>query len=152
MADKTYTLTFEQQLSAELPQVFAFFSRAENLETITPEWLHFKIRSVEPEPIRQGTLIHYSLRMHGIPLRWTSEIIVWEPPYRFVDMQLRGPYKLWRHEHRFEARNDGTHMRDTVELALPFGLIGEMAYKIRVRAEVREIFEFRERKIREMFG
>ncbi len=152
MAIKTYTLNFEQQLSAELPEVFAFFARAENLETITPEWLHFKILSVNPVPMQQGTMIHYSLRLHGIPLRWTSEIVEWEPPYRFVDLQRRGPYKLWRHEHRFEARHGGTHITDTVTLALPFGWMGEIAYKIRVRAEVHEIFAFRERKIRELFG
>jgi ligand-binding SRPBCC domain-containing protein len=152
MPDKTYTLTFEQQLSRELPEVFAFFSRAENLEAITPEFLHFKILSVEPEPISKGTLIHYSLRLHGIPLRWTSEIVEWEPPYRFVDLQRRGPYKLWRHEHRFEQRNGGTHITDTVTLALPFGVLGQLAYKIRVRSEVHEIFAFRESKIRELFG
>lgn len=152
MADKPYTLTFEQQLSRELPEVFNFFSKAENLETITPEFLHFKVLSVAPEPIGQGTLIHYSLRLHGIPLRWTSEIVEWEPPYRFVDLQLRGPYKLWRHEHCFEARTGGTHITDTVTLALPFGWMGELAYKIRVRSEVRNIFAFRESKIRALYG
>ncbi|MGZ4875445.1 MAG: SRPBCC family protein, partial [Candidatus Angelobacter sp.] len=108
MADKTYTLAFAQQVPRQLPEVFAFFSRAENLEVLTPPWLNFKILEVTPPPLRQGTLINYSLRVHGIPLRWTSEIIEWEPPHRFVDLQLRGPYKLWRHEHRFEARDGGT--------------------------------------------
>jgi ligand-binding SRPBCC domain-containing protein len=152
MADKTYTLTFTQQVPRELPEVFAFFSRAENLEVLTPAFLHFKILSVTPQPVQEGTLISYSLRLHGIPLRWTSKIIQWEPPNKFVDLQLSGPYKLWHHEHRFEARDGGTLITDTVKLALPFGVLGQIAYKLRVHAEVGEIFAFRESKIRALFG
>jgi ligand-binding SRPBCC domain-containing protein len=152
MADKTYTLTFTQQVPRELPEIFAFFSRAENLEALTPAFLHFKILAVTPEPVQEGTLISYSLRLHGIPLRWTSKIIQWEPPNKFVDLQLSGPYKLWHHEHRFEARNGGTLITDTVKLALPFGVLGQIAYKLRVHAEVAEIFAFRESKIRALFG
>ncbi|MGZ7091252.1 MAG: SRPBCC family protein [Candidatus Angelobacter sp.] len=152
MADKTYTLAFAQQVPRQLPEVFAFFSCAENLEVLTPPWLNFKILEVTPQPLRQGTLINYSLRVHGIPLRWTSEIIEWEPPHRFVDLQLRGPYKLWRHEHRFEARDGGTLISDTITLALPLGILGQLAYKIKVRSDVQEIFAFREKKIRALFG
>jgi hypothetical protein len=152
MPPKTYTLTFSQQVPRALPEVFAFFSRAENLETLTPSFLHFKILSVSPQPVQEGTLISYSLRLHCIPLRWTSKIIEWEPPHKFVDLQLRGPYKLWHHEHRFEARDGGTLITDTVTLALPFGMLGQIAYKLRVHAEVNEIFAFREKKIRALFG
>jgi ligand-binding SRPBCC domain-containing protein len=152
MGDKTYTLAFTQQVARPLPEVFAFFSRAENLEVLTPPWLNFKILEVTPQPIRQGALINYSLRVHGIPLRWTSEIVEWEPPYRFVDLQLRGPYKLWRHEHRFEVRDGGTLISDTISLALPFSVLGRLAYKTKVRSDVREIFAYREKKIRHLFG
>jgi ligand-binding SRPBCC domain-containing protein len=152
MADKTYTLFFQQQVSRQLPEVFDFFSRAENLEALTPPWLNFKILKVEPQPVRQGTLINYSLRVHGIPLRWTSEIVEWEPQHRFVDIQLRGPYKLWRHEHRFETNNGGTLISDTISLALPLGLLGQLAYKIKVRSDVQEICSFRQEKIRALFG
>ncbi len=152
MASTTYTLTFTQKVPRELPEVFAFFSQAENLEVITPSWLNFKILAVTPEPIQQGTFIHYSLRLHGIPLFWTSKIIEWDPPYRFVDLQLRGPYKLWRHEHRFETHDGGTLITDTVMLALPFGVLGKIAYKIRVRSDVQKIFAFRKDKIRLFFG
>lgn len=151
MADKVYTLTFAQYVPRELPEVFAFFSHAENLEAITPAFLHFRILAVTPEPIRQGTLISYKLRLHGIPLRWTSEIVEWDPPHRFVDLQRRGPYKVWRHEHHFEARDGGTLIMDTVSLALPLGVLGRIAYKLRVHTEVKEIFAFREKKIRELF-
>jgi ligand-binding SRPBCC domain-containing protein len=152
MADKTYTLAFTQQVTRPLAEVFNFFSRAENLEELTPPWLNFKILKAEPQPVQQGTVIHYSLRLHGIPLRWTSEIVEWEPPHRFVDLQLRGPYKLWRHEHRFEARDGGTLISDTINLSLPFGFLGQIAYKVKVQSDVQEIFSFREGKIRSIFG
>lgn len=152
MAEKTYVVHFEQQVPRGLAEVFAFFSRAENLEAITPPWLNFKIRAVAPRPVQKGTIISYSLRVHGFPLRWTSEIVEWEPPHRFVDVQLSGPYKMWRHEHRFEVRDGGTLISDTVEMALPLGFLGRMAYKIKVRSDVQKIFAFREGKIRSIFG
>jgi ligand-binding SRPBCC domain-containing protein len=152
MADKTYTLAFAQQVPRPLPEVFDFFSRAENLEALTPPWLNFKILDVKPQPVRQGTLINYSLRIHGIPLRWISEIVEWEPPHRFVDLQLRGPYKLWRHEHRFEPRDGGTLISDTINFSLPLGFLGQLAYKIKVQSDVRQIFAFRKNKIRTLFG
>jgi ligand-binding SRPBCC domain-containing protein len=152
MADKTYTLSFEQQVARPQPEVFDFFSRAENLEVLTPPWLNFKILDVKPQPVQRGTLINYSLRVHGIPLRWTSEIVEWEPQHRFVDLQLRGPYKLWRHEHRFEERDGGTLISDTINLALPLGLLGQLAYKIKVKSDIEEIFTFRKEKIRALFG
>jgi len=152
MADKTYTLFFEQQVARPRPEVFDFFSRAENLEVLTPPWLNFKILDVKPQPVQQGTLINYSLRVHGVPLRWTSEIVEWEPPHHFVDLQLRGPYKLWRHEHRFEERDGGTLISDTINLALPLGLLGQLAYKIKAKSDIEEIFTFRKEKIRALFG
>ncbi|MCU1219864.1 MAG: cyclase/dehydrase [Candidatus Angelobacter sp.] len=152
MADRIYTLGFAQQVSRPLPEVFAFFSRVENLETLTPPWLNFRVLKVDPHPIQQGTLISYSLRVHGIPLRWTSEIMVWEPPHRFVDLQRQGPYKLWRHEHRLEARNGGTLISDTISLGLPFGILGQIAYRLKVRSDVDEIFAFRKKKVATLFG
>jgi ligand-binding SRPBCC domain-containing protein len=152
MADKTYTLSFEQQVARPLPEVFDFFSRAENLEVLTPPWLNFKILEVKPQPVQKGTLINYRLSVHGIPLRWTSEIVEWESPHRFVDLQLRGPYKVWRHEHSFEARVGGTLISDTVNLALPFGFLGQLAYKIKIKSDVEEIFAFRKEKVHALFG
>ena len=148
---KTYTLTMEQVVPRPLAEVFAFFSRAENLEVLTPPWLNFKILDVTPQPVQKGTLVNYSLRLHGIPLRWRSEILEWEPPRRFIDLQLRGPYKLWRHEHRFESRDGGTLISDTVQLALPLGLIGRIAYRVKVHSDVQKIFAFRQHKISELF-
>ncbi|HEX3156247.1 MAG TPA: SRPBCC family protein [Candidatus Angelobacter sp.] len=152
MADATYILNFKQQVQRPLPEIFDFFSRAENLEALTPPWLNFRILNVNPQPVQQGTMINYSLRVHGIPLRWTSEIVEWEPPHCFVDLQLRGPYKLWRHEHRFEPSDGGTLISDTISLSLPLGFLGQLAYKIKVRSDVQEIFAFRKNKIRTLFG
>ena len=76
----------------------------------------------------------------------------WEPPHRFVDLQLRGPYKVWRHEHRFEARDGGTLLSDTISLVLPLGILGQFAYKMKVQSDVDEIFAFRKAKVRTLFG
>src|SRR5436309_4049771 len=119
VADNAYILSFQQQVSRPLEEVFDFFSRAENLEALTPPWLNFKIRAVKPQPVQRGTLIQYSLRVHGIPLSWTSEIVEGDPPHCFVDLQLSAPYKPWRHEHRFESRDGGTLISDSIMLALP---------------------------------
>jgi ligand-binding SRPBCC domain-containing protein len=150
--ERTYTVVFQQQVPRPLDEVFSFFSRAENLEIITPPWLRFRIVAVDPSPIRQGTRIDYKLRLHGIPLRWRSEIVEWDPPHGFVDLQLRGPYKLWRHHHRFEARDGGTRITDIINLSLPFGRLGIWAYEVKVKSEVHKIFAFRAAKIRELFG
>ena len=91
-----------------------------------------------------GALIEYRLRLHGVPVRWLTRIEEWEPGRRFVDAQLRGPYRLWHHTHAFEPDGDGgTLMRDTVRYALPLGPLGELAHRLFVRARPRAIFDFR---------
>lgn len=99
-----------------------------------------------------GAHIQYRLRWHGFPLRWTTEITRWEPPHGFQDIQLSGPYKLWRHTHGFAEQNGGTQLNDTVEYALPFGPLGSLAHALQVRRNVEQIFDYRQARIREMFG
>ena len=135
----------------KLDEVFSFFARAENLEVLTPDWVHFKILDVAPQPVQEGTLIHYALRVRGLPLRWTSEIVDWDPPNRFVDLQLRGPYKLWRHTHRFIAVGDATRIVDEVLYQLPLGVLGRVARRLFVQRDLEKIFAFREAKIRDLF-
>jgi uncharacterized protein len=142
----------EQFVPRPLAEVFDFFSKAENLEKLTPSWLNFHILSVEPSPVRKGTLIRYSLRWRIFPIRWTTEIIEWEPPYRFVDVQLKGPYKLWHHEHRFVAEGNGTRIVDDVQYALPFGFLGSIAHKLKVKNDVETIFAYRTQVVNRLFG
>jgi ligand-binding SRPBCC domain-containing protein len=130
-------------------EVFAFFADAGNLQELTPPWLRFEILTPPPIEMRSGTRIDYRLHLHFIPLRWRTEITVWEPPRRFVDEQLRGPYRLWIHEHTFEEEGDRTLCGDFVRYAVPFGAL---ANRLMVARDVRKIFAYRERRLREIFG
>src|SRR4051794_40660245 len=127
-----HTLRREQLLPGSPDEVFPFFADAGNLEAITPPWLAFAITTPRPIDMHVGTIIEYRLRLHGLPIRWLTQIEDWEPGVRFVDRQLRGPYALWHHTHEFEAAGQAeptasrqarprrTRMRDTVRYALPF--------------------------------
>ncbi len=147
---KIYLLEREQWIARPLAETFAFFARAENLERITPPWLHFRICSPLPIQMRVGARIDYTIRLAGVPLRWRSRIEVWEPERRFVDVQERGPYALWEHEHDFEARDAGVWMTDRVRYALPLGPLGIAAQAIAVRAALTRIFDYRLARIREL--
>lgn len=128
--------TVEQCFHRDRPAVFAFFGAAHNLDAITPPWLRFRILTPAPIAMQVGTRIDYRLRLHGVPVRWQSEITVWEPPLRFVDEQRRGPYRLWRHEHFFEEHDGGTRVRDCV------------TYSLR---DLQTIFAYRQAKLAELF-
>jgi ligand-binding SRPBCC domain-containing protein len=142
-------LHLEVSLPFPREQVFAFFSEPRNLEALTPNWLKFHILTPSPIEMRVGTVIEYRLRVHGVPLRWTSEITAWEPPVRFVDKQIHGPYRLWEHEHRFEERGGNTVVIDEVRYAVPGGKLMERWV---VRRDLEKVFAFRERKLLEIFG
>jgi ligand-binding SRPBCC domain-containing protein len=148
----SYLLEHEQRIPRPIDEVFSFFSDAENLERITPPWLNFKIVSPRPIAIAAGARIVYRLKWRGIPMRWITEIAEWSPPHRFVDLQLQGPYRLWRHTHTFEPDGDGTHMRDEVRYELPFGPIGRIVHALSVRRNVRAIFDYRARVIQQILG
>jgi uncharacterized protein len=131
----------EQTLPITLERAFAFFSDPGNLEAITPPALHFSIVSSPPQ-LDRGALISYDLRLHGLPLHWTTMIARWLPPREFVDVQLRGPYMLWRHRHTFQATAAGVVIRDEVDYVLPHAPLGNVALPL-VRADVDGIFAFR---------
>jgi ligand-binding SRPBCC domain-containing protein len=147
-----YVFRAEQLVARPLNEVFDFFSRAENLQELTPPWLHFHILSVDPQPVRKGTLIRYSLRWRIFPIRWTTEIVEWDPPHGFVDVQLKGPYQLWRHQHRFIAEGNGTRILDEIQYRLPFGVFGKLAHALKVRHDVEGIFNYRKRAVEKQFG
>lgn len=131
-----------------LPVVFDFFSRAENLEQITPPWMHFRILTRPPIVMKPGATIAYSLRVRRIPLRWLTEIERWNPPHEFIDIQAKGPYRLWRHTHQFSEVEGGTVIADTVDYALPFGLLGRLVHRLRVARDLGEIFDYRAQRVR----
>jgi ligand-binding SRPBCC domain-containing protein len=142
---------FESQLWLPQPrdEVFAFFSDAANLDAITPSWLNF--RTITPGSIVMhcGTMLEYKLRIHGFPIRWRSQITAWEPPVRFVDEQVRGPYRLWIHEHTFVERDGGTLVCDRVQYAVPFDWL---THSLLVRPDVERIFRYRADVLRRRFG
>lgn len=150
---KTYELHRETVVPREPEEVFAFFSDAGNLEELTPPWLRFEVETPRPIEMRAGTRIDYRLKVRGLPLRWTSEITAWEPPRRFVDEQVRGPYRLWHHEHRFEERPDGTAVLDHVRYAVPGGPgLERLVHRFLVGPDVERIFGYRQRRLQELFG
>lgn len=146
------TLHREQWVPGPLAEVFAFFCEARNLDRITPPWLHFRVLSQTGFDIRAGTLVHYRLAWHGMPLNWTSRIEDWRPPCRFIDLQMEGPYHLWHHTHRFEANNGGTLISDTVRYAVPLGIAGDFLAGWLVRRDLEQIFDYRSRAIAAIFG
>jgi ligand-binding SRPBCC domain-containing protein len=130
-------------------EVFPFFAEARNLEQLTPPFLKFEVLTPAPIVMRSGLIIDYRLKVHGVPIRWKTEILDWEPPHRFVDTQLKGPYKLWHHTHTFEERDGGTLCRDVV-LYWPLG--GALMNWLFVRRDVEQIFEFRRKTLLARFG
>jgi ligand-binding SRPBCC domain-containing protein len=138
-----HRLEREQYVDQPLPDVFAFFAAAHNLERITPPWLSFEVLTPDPIQMGIGAIIDYRLRVHGVPLRWTSRIEDWEPARSFVDRQLRGPYSLWYHRHTFAQAGPGTVVRDEVDYALPFGVLGDLAHPLFVRRDLERIFTYR---------
>ncbi len=142
---------FKAELWLPLPpaELFPFFGDAANLDAITPPWLHFRILTPRPISMRAGTLIDYRLRVHGFPLRWRTHISAWQPPHRFVDEQVRGPYRHWVHEHTFEPRDGGTLARDVVRYAIPFDLL---LHRWFVRPDIERIFKFRTAALKILFG
>src|SRR4051794_13228311 len=139
-----HVLERENLLPGPPQAVFPFFGDALNLEAITPPWLDFRVVTPGPIAMAPGTLIEYRLKLHGVPIRWRTTIAVWDPPRRFVDVQLSGPYRMWHHTHDFEpAPGGGTLMRDTVRNALPLGPLGAIAHRLLVRHDLERIFDFR---------
>ncbi len=138
-----------QFLPQSRDRVFAFFADAFQLEAITPPWLRFEVLTPRPIDITSGTLIDYRLRLHGIPLKWRSRISAWEPPYRFVDEQVRGPYRWWRHEHTFEEILGGTLCHDVVHYGVAGGRWIDMLF---VRRDLYKIFQYRRDRLAELFG
>ncbi len=137
---------------ASLEGVFEFFSDVRNLEKLTPATLQFHILTPMPLEMRAGTLIDYKLKLMGLPMRWRSEITVWEPPHRFTDFQLKGPYKLWDHEHSFREERGGTVVSDRVEYEVAGWILEPVIHALLVAPQLERIFDYRTKVIQEVFG
>ena len=142
---------FKSELWLPLPpeQLILFFADATNLQELTPPWLDFKILTPTPIPLREGALIDYKLRVHGLPVRWRTRINIWKPPLRFVDEQIHGPYRQWIHEHTFEPRDGGTLARDRVLYAVPLDFF---VHRWLVQPDIKKIFAFRTQELRKRFS
>ena len=146
---KGFQLSARMRLPVARDRLFEFFSDAGNLETITPPWLCFHVVTPVPIVMAAGTLIDYRIKLHGIPLRWRSRISHWEPPERFVDEQLRGPYRWWRHTHEFVDLGSETDCVDQVHYHV-WG--GWLVNRLLVERDLRRIFDFRQKRLTEIFG
>jgi ligand-binding SRPBCC domain-containing protein len=144
-----HVLSRALRLDAPPEAVFPFFADARNLEAITPPLLRFRLLTPDPISMGVGTFLQYALRLHGVPVRWDTLIQEWEPPVRFVDVQVRGPYRLWHHTHELVEVDGGraTLMRDTVRYSVGFGVLGEVARRAVVQRDLEAIFAFRAERV-----
>ena len=135
-------------LPRPIDEVFPFFADARNLERLTPTFLKFHVITPAPIAMHPGARIRYKLSLHGLPISWESEITAWDPPHRFIDEQLSGPYRLWCHEHRFVSQNNGTQVSDHVDYAV---LGGSLINSLFVAPDVRRIFDYRTQVLQSLF-
>lgn len=147
---KCYTLKRRQVIARPLQEVFSFFAQPENLAKITPDTVGFHMLTPLPIVMQSGIVLDYTIRVLGIPVRWTTLITAYDPPHRFCDVAIRGPYSFWHHTHTFEETDEGTLMTDEVRYALPFGIAGRIVHRLWVKRQLDHIFDFRARVIRQM--
>jgi len=148
---KTFEINMKQYINKPLEVVFEFFSKPENLEMITPKSLSFNILTPTPIKMEKGSLIDYTIRLFGIPIHWRTLISDYEPPFRFVDQQIKGPYTFWHHTHTFKLVKGGVEIIDEVKYSLPLGWLGTLAHAIWVRKDLEKIFEYRKTVIQHYF-
>jgi ligand-binding SRPBCC domain-containing protein len=146
---QTFTLERQTVIDQPIDIVFSFFSDASNLEVLTPLWLNFNILTVLPIKMKAGAQINYKLKLHGIPVKWQSDITKWDPPNKFVDEQTQGPYTKWVHTHEFTETPQGILIKDRVEYQVPGGFISNFLY---VRNQLNQIFDYRQNKMQEHFA
>lgn len=146
---RLYSFQSKLWLPRNRSEVFEFFSNANNLGQIAPSWVRFHLISSSPEEMREGTELQYRLKIHGIPIAWRSRIVAWDPPNRFVDEQVQGPYRQWIHEHRFIEVRGGTSYEDRLQYA-PLG--GALINALFVRRDIEKIFAYRSERLQAIFG
>ncbi|MDX1387492.1 MAG: SRPBCC family protein [bacterium] len=135
-----------------MEEVFAFFQDPENLARITPKSLNFKNINPHPVEMKEGAHLIHQIKVLGIPLKWESLITRFDPPNLFVDEQIKGPYAFWKHVHSFKEEAEGTLIEDEVNYALRMGPFGRLAHALKVKRDLKNIFDYRQKKINEFFG
>jgi ligand-binding SRPBCC domain-containing protein len=145
---KIYQLKTQLWLPQPRSEIFQFFADPANLERLTPGWLRFEIISKGAQPMTERARLDYRLRIRGVPLKWQSEITVWNPPHRFVDRQTKGPYQFWEHEHTFLEQEGGTLVCDNVQYSV---LGGAVLNKFFVAPDLDRIFKYRHTALKEIF-
>jgi hypothetical protein len=151
MTAKPSVLERSQFLPRTRSEIFSFFADAANLQRLTPSSLGFEILTPSPIEMKAGALIDYRLHLFGIPFRWRTRIEEFTPETRFVDVQLKGPYALWHHEHDFEDAPGGTLVHDRVRYRVGFGPFGRVARALMVDRQLARIFDFRRSTLETMF-
>lgn len=148
-----YQIKFKQIIPTDLQTCWSFFSSPQNLKTITPDYMGFEVLVDLPEKMYSGLMIEYRVKpLLGIPLKWITEITHVDDLKFFVDEQRKGPYKIWHHEHHFKEVPGGVEMIDIISYELPFGIIGNAVNPILVKQKLKEIFDYRFKKVEEIFG
>lgn len=148
---KPHILIKKTVINRNINEVFDFFSKADNLDKITPPDLGFKIITPLPVDMKKGTLINYKISLNGIPFNWLTKITEWEPPYIFEDTQLKGPYVQWIHRHIFEEKDGNTIMTDNVKYISPGGIFEFIPHILFVKKKVESIFDYRQKIFNELF-
>jgi ligand-binding SRPBCC domain-containing protein len=151
MSAGTYRLERVQLIPRARDEMFAFFAEAANLERLTPGFLHFRILTPGRIRMQPGTLIDYQLQLYAVPFRWRTRIETFEPPQRFTDVQLVGPYRRWHHLHEFFEVPGGTLVVDRVNYELPLGVFGTLAHELFVRRLLDGIFAYRRERLQALF-
>jgi ligand-binding SRPBCC domain-containing protein len=147
-----FELTDRFVVAADLTRTWDFFSRTDNLPLITPPWLGFTVRSAGPATITRDMLLDYTIRWLGIPVKWRTRIIDVDPRRQFIDLQVKGPYALWLHQHQFAETREGVECSDRVVYRLPVPLAGRLVHAAVVRRQLLDIFRFRRKVITEKLG
>lgn len=148
-----YSIHRKQKFPVSLQEVWDFISTPKNLAVITPPTMGFKTLSGDDREMFSGQIIDYKITpLLGIKLHWVTEITHMVANSYFVDEQRYGPYAFWHHKHFLKEIDGGVEMEDIVHYKLPMGFLGSLAHPILVKPKLKEIFDYREKKMTEIFG
>lgn len=150
---KVYSKQSVQHINTNIEECWAFFSDPSNLQKITPQNMRFQVTDFDEKNMYEGQIIQYKITpLFGIKLSWLTEITIVKENSYFVDEQRFGPYAFWHHKHFFEPTENGVKMTDIVHYAIPLGFIGRIMNALVVKNKLKEIFEYREQKVNEIFN